>query len=190
MSWSRYNAQGTLTERGDDETRAVTAYPSGDTRPYTAEENAAADAQLAEAARMDDLEARVARIEAHLWPAPPAPTAPTDAPEWADLGGVWPDGGLLNDGGTVYRNVSGVPLTTPPSGFPGAASQWSHLFVVALDNTGGGGGASEWQPGVTYAVGDAVTHQGSTYTCLQAHTSQAGWDPASVPSLWKIGAPS
>ena len=184
MSWLTYAADGTLLERGDDATRTVTTYPSGDTRPYTADENDAADAALAADARMDSIESRVARIEAHLWPAPSDPTAPTDAPTWAGLNGIWPDGGLLLDGGIVYRNVSGVPLTTPPSGFPGDPSVWTHLFVVALDATEPPTGDA-WAAGVAYIVGDVVTYEGSTYTCLQAHTSQAGWTPAAVPSLWQ-----
>ena len=184
MSWSTYDS-GALVEQGDDATRTVTTYPSGDTRPYTQAENDAADAALAEEARMDSIESRIARIEAHLWPAPPDPTAPADAPTWAETGGIWPDLGLLLDGGIVYRNVSGVPLTTPPSGFPGDPSAWGHLFIVALDTADPPTGEA-WAVGVAYVVGDIVTYEGSTYTCLQAHTSQAGWTPAAVPSLWTL----
>lgn len=34
-------------------------------------------------------------------------------------------------------------------------------------------------------VGQTVTYAGSTYACLQAHTSQAGWHPDAVPNLWQ-----
>src|SRR5579883_3000281 len=37
---------------------------------------------------------------------------------------------------------------------------------------------------VSYSVGALVTENGNEYKCLQAHTSQPGWDPASVPALW------
>lgn len=47
-----------------------------------------------------------------------------------------------------------------------------------------GGDTPEWQTGVSYSVGDRVTYQGTEYECLQAHTSQAGWNPAAVPALW------
>ena len=47
MSWSIYAADGTLLERGDDATRTVTT--STGTRPYTADENAAADKAAAAA---------------------------------------------------------------------------------------------------------------------------------------------
>ena len=100
-------------------------------RPWTAEELAA---RAEQSARLDDLAARVARIEAHLWPAPLDPTVPDDpaVADWATLGGIWPDQGLLREGGIIWRNVSGVPLTTPPSGFPGQPEQWGHLFVAVL----------------------------------------------------------
>lgn len=42
-----------------------------------------------------------------------------------------------------------------------------------------------WSAGVAYNIGDTVTYQGTTYTCLQAHTSQVGWEPPNVPALWQ-----
>ncbi|AIQ50653.1 sugar-binding protein [Paenibacillus sp. FSL R7-0331] len=44
-----------------------------------------------------------------------------------------------------------------------------------------------WAPNTAYAVNDTVTYSGSTYTCLQAHTSLTGWEPAATPALWKSG---
>ncbi len=43
-----------------------------------------------------------------------------------------------------------------------------------------------WQPGVYYAVNTLVTYGGSIYKCLQAHTSQVGWEPPNVPALWQL----
>jgi len=37
---------------------------------------------------------------------------------------------------------------------------------------------------VGYSVGYKVQHNGTLYKCLQAHTSQAGWEPGIAPSLW------
>lgn len=45
---------------------------------------------------------------------------------------------------------------------------------------------SEWRVGVAYKVGDEVTYQGKTYTCLQAHTSISTWSPSVTVSLWKL----
>ena len=47
----------------------------------------------------------------------------------------------------------------------------------------------EWQEDKAYSVGDRVRWQ-DLYKCLQAHTSQAGWEPDAAPSLWaRIGEP-
>jgi predicted chitinase/chitodextrinase len=43
-----------------------------------------------------------------------------------------------------------------------------------------------WAVGVAYAVNDTVTYNGSTYRCIQAHTSQADWTPSAVPALWGL----
>src|SRR6187551_3046916 len=45
-----------------------------------------------------------------------------------------------------------------------------------------------WAPNVAYAVNDTVTYAGSTYKCLQAHTSLMGWEPPNVPALWQLVA--
>lgn len=37
-------------------------------------------------------------------------------------------------------------------------------------------GSTEWQPDTDYATGSECTYEGSAYTCLQGHTSQAGWE--------------
>ena len=46
-------------------------------------------------------------------------------------------------------------------------------------------GVQEWSPdSVSYSIGDRVMYQGTEYECIQNHTSQAGWDPATAASLW------
>ena len=43
----------------------------------------------------------------------------------------------------------------------------------------------EWSPdGVAYAVSDRIRFGESLYKCVQAHTSQAGWEPPLVPALF------
>ena len=46
--------------------------------------------------------------------------------------------------------------------------------------------SDEWQAGKTYQVGDTVTYLENTYECIQGHTSQVGWHPPAVPSLWSL----
>ena len=41
-----------------------------------------------------------------------------------------------------------------------------------------------WAVGKAYAVGDRVQHGGILYKCVQAHTSQADWNPVDAPALW------
>ena len=42
-----------------------------------------------------------------------------------------------------------------------------------------------WAPGQTVAVDDLREHDGTVYRCLQAHTTQEGWEPPSTPALWE-----
>ena len=46
-----------------------------------------------------------------------------------------------------------------------------------------------WVAEKSYAVGDRVRDDGKLYRCVQAHTSQEGWEPHSTPSLWVRTAP-
>lgn len=48
------------------------------------------------------------------------------------------------------------------------------------------GGTSEWAPNTAYKAGDVVTYQGSSYKCIQPHTSLKGWEPPNVPALWQL----
>ncbi|MCF6474381.1 chitinase [Nonomuraea sp. MG754425] len=48
--------------------------------------------------------------------------------------------------------------------------------------------AAAWAPWTSYAIGAVVTYNGVDYVCLQAHTSQPGWEPPNVPALWKQGS--
>ena len=42
----------------------------------------------------------------------------------------------------------------------------------------------EWAAGVDYATGYKVQHGGRLWRCVQAHTSQTGWEPENAPALW------
>ena len=59
------------------------------------------------------------------------------------------------------------------------------LVVDGLpDGSGGPPPATVWAAGVTYAIDDVVVYNEANYRCLQAHTSQVGWEPPNVASLW------
>ncbi|KAI9351829.1 hypothetical protein DFJ73DRAFT_959568 [Zopfochytrium polystomum] len=43
---------------------------------------------------------------------------------------------------------------------------------------------NEWQPQTNYTAGSRVTYEGVTYTVIQPHMSQVGWQPPATPALW------
>lgn len=43
----------------------------------------------------------------------------------------------------------------------------------------------EWSAGQAYTAGYKVQHGGKLWRCLQAHTSQTGWEPENAVSLWE-----
>ena len=43
-----------------------------------------------------------------------------------------------------------------------------------------------WEADTKYVAGDRRRHGGKVYKCLQAHTSQVGWEPSAVPALWVV----
>lgn len=190
----RVYAGGVLVESWDDATRTYTDHRTGESRPYTEAENAEADDRLAAEATLADLATRVARIEAHLWPVDgPPPEDTSTVPTFADYGGVWPTGTLVLDEGAVYRNVSGAPLTTAPSGFPGDPARWTHLFVVEATAPGEPdpqtpeGYVGPWSAQATYEVGDVVDKGGHYWRCLVAHgpEQQGTWAPGpETPTIW------
>lgn len=59
------------------------------------------------------------------------------------------------------------------------------LFEKYTESSDNNEGVSDWQAGVQYSVGDHVMYNGTEYSCLQAHTSQTGWEPSNVPALWE-----
>ena len=41
-----------------------------------------------------------------------------------------------------------------------------------------------WVVGSAYLVTERVRYNGQLYRCVQAHTSQEGWEPPVTPALW------
>lgn len=44
---------------------------------------------------------------------------------------------------------------------------------------------SQWEPNITYQVGNLRVYEEKLYKCLQSHTSQEAWTPEATPALWK-----
>ena len=83
---------------------------------------------------------------------------------------IWTDG-------NTWRNTSGawLPTTATPATWPQGWAQETGLPAAVA-----------WAAGQAVKIGDLRTYSGKTYRCLQAHTTQAGWDPPSVPALWAV----
>lgn len=86
----------------------------------------------------------------------------------------WGPGQAVTFSGTVYVNQSGAWLSANPTQYP---MGWRLQTAPS---------ASPWAAGTAYKVGDLAAYQGTTYKCLQAHTSQVGWEPPNVPALWAV----
>ncbi|MGO4109626.1 fibronectin type III domain-containing protein [Paenibacillus sp. YAF4_2] len=107
---------------------------------------------------------------------------------------------------TGYKIYNGSTLVTTTAGTATsytvtslAASTTYNFSVYAIDAAGNQSTASTisgttaastsapaWAANTSYAVGALVTYNGSTYKCLQAHTSLTGWEPSNVPALWQL----
>ena len=42
-----------------------------------------------------------------------------------------------------------------------------------------------WQSGLSVQIGDVYSYAGFLWRCIQAHTTQTGWEPDKVPALWR-----
>lgn len=102
--------------------------------------------------------------------------AVTDYPAIPATGAWLPTGSKWNYNGTAVQAKVGHfrttvnPTTTPP------------LFsLINATPT-----AIAWAENQSVIYGDLRTHSGTTYKCIQAHTTQADWTPNLVPALWEV----
>jgi hypothetical protein len=100
----------------------------------------------------------------------PAPDLPDEG--WLEVGDVYHYNDKLLIVRQSHNRMHFAPEDTPA------------LFWVK--NTTGGGGIQEWIVGEQVAVGDLRTYEGTTYVCIQGHTTLAGWTPPAVPALWGV----
>src|SRR5579884_3398569 len=63
-------------------------------------------------------------------------------------------------------------------------SVWGVAILLLLSLTAFAA-VPNWAPNTTYATGALVMFNGVEYQCIQAHTSEVGWEPPVVPALWQ-----
>ncbi|RKT52874.1 family 20 glycosylhydrolase [Saccharothrix australiensis] len=56
---------------------------------------------------------------------------------------------------------------------------------VTTTTTTSGAPSGSWAPWITYPPDVTVEFNGVPYRCVQAHTSQPGWEPPNAPALWR-----
>lgn len=101
-------------------------------------------------------------------------TQPTGAYDAYSLGAV------VSYNGTTYRSTIPANVWAPDAYPAGWEVITDHEPTPQPD-------APDWSgSSVSYAVGDLVTYNGVVYSVLQDHTSQAGWTPDAVPSLYVV----
>lgn len=104
-----------------------------------------------------------------------------DRPDLSDAFGVWR---VIGTCGNATPQPTSTPLpTVSPSATPTIAPTATPVVTPIPSATPG---AAAWKAGTAYSVGSIVTYSGQSYTCLQAHTSLAGWEPNVTPALWKL----
>lgn len=66
--------------------------------------------------------------------------------------------------------------------------QWQQLLTANDDTTiiDCEDLVDSWQADTEYVVDDIRKFDGQVYRCVQAHTSQIGWEPSQTPALWAI----
>lgn len=102
--------------------------------------------------------------------------------------GVWTDLGPCGSGGsnptaTPTKAATATPTSQPPTATPTNGATATPTKASTATPTPSG--IPAWQPNTAYSVGQEVTYNGVTYKCIQAHTSQVGWEPPNVPALWQ-----
>lgn len=106
-----------------------------------------------------------------------------DGRPWARPTGAhdaYPLGAVVALDGTQYRSLIAANVWSPAD-YPAG---WEKLTSDEVTEPEPQPTAPTWKPDETVKVGDRRTHQGATYVCVQAHTTQAGWTPDVVAALW------
>jgi chitinase len=102
-------------------------------------------------------------------------------------------------GYVVTYGATTVNVTGTTANLTGLTANTAYTFTVKAKDAAGNlsagtsitvttsqAGVQAWAPNTAYSVNQLVTYGGSTYYCIQAHTSQTGWEPPNVPALWGL----
>ena len=95
-------------------------------------------------------------------------------PDWTPGAKVKP-GDVLAWDGTLVEVIQGH--TTQ--------ADWTPDKVPALFRIHRTPEMTAWVAGIAVAAGERFAFGGATWEVVQAHTTQKGWEPDKVPSLWK-----
>ena len=84
-------------------------------------------------------------------------------------------GDVANYGGVLYRVVQAHK----------SQADWTPDKVPALFKVHRTPEMTEWVAGIAVKAGERFGYGGATWEVVQGHTTQKGWEPDRVPSLWK-----
>ena len=98
------------------------------------------------------------------------------------LASVYAAGEIVMHKGKAWKSVISNNVWEP--GTTGSENLWEELTDQAPipDPVE----ATPWEPGQQVSAGDLRDYQGAVYRAVQAHTTQQGWEPPSVPALWSL----
>jgi len=100
----------------------------------------------------------------------------------ADSTSVITESNETNNSMTKILPVSDpIPCTATPTGGTTPTKTSTPKPTPTSSST-----APAWAANTWYNVAALVTYGGHTYKCIQAHTSQTGWEPPNVPALWGL----
>lgn len=93
---------------------------------------------------------------------------------------VYPLGVTVTHEGHLWRSEH--PFNAWP---PGTPNLWTDLGKApASVDAPPADDHPAWEPGIQVRVGDIVAHDRTLYRVVQAHTTQAGWEPPMAPALF------
>jgi len=92
-----------------------------------------------------------------------------------------------NVGSTTYTNTGLTNGTHYYYKVAGVNSYGTGTMSNEANATPAAGGVPAWVAGHAYAIGNDVMYGSTEYHCLQAHTSEVGWEPPNAPALWGVG---